>query len=58
MASTNDITGDKLQTKSVTTSYIEGWERIFGEKPSKQVERDMEKIHNELMAEIELGSEQ
>lgn len=34
MTSTNDITGDKLITKSSTDSYRDGWDRIFGKKPS------------------------
>ena len=30
--STNDITGDKLQSKTTTDAYRDGWEVIFGKK--------------------------
>ena len=30
--STNDITGDKLQSKTTTDAYRDGWEAIFGKK--------------------------
>jgi hypothetical protein len=28
----NDITGDKLITKTASTAYRDGWDRIFGRK--------------------------
>lgn len=30
--SMNDITGDKLVTKSSTEAYRDGWDRIFGDR--------------------------
>lgn len=36
MASTNDITGDKLITKSASDSYRDGWDRIFGKKKNEK----------------------
>ncbi len=40
MATTNDITGDSLVTKSSTDTYRDGWDRIFGKKrkPFKSTE--------------------
>jgi hypothetical protein len=35
MASTNDITGDSIQTGIVSNEYREGHETIFGKKPPK-----------------------
>ena len=32
MATTNDITGDSIQTKTNTEQYRDGWDRIFGKK--------------------------
>jgi hypothetical protein len=33
MSSINEITGDKIQTKGVTTdAYRDSWDRIFGKK--------------------------
>lgn len=32
MATTNDITGDSIQTKTNTDQYRDGWDRIFGKK--------------------------
>jgi hypothetical protein len=32
--SRNDITGDALVSKSATESYRDGWDRIFGKKPT------------------------
>jgi hypothetical protein len=39
VTTTNDITGDKLQTKPTTDKFREGWEHIFGQK-NKQSELD------------------
>ena len=30
MSSTNDITGDSIQTKPASKDYSDGWERIYG----------------------------
>lgn len=35
--STNDITGDKLQTKTTTDAYRDGWEKIFGKKDKRPI---------------------
>ena len=35
MATTNDITGDSIQTGVVTEEYRSGHETIFGKKPPK-----------------------
>lgn len=32
MATTNEITGDSIQTKTNTEQYRDGWDRIFGKK--------------------------
>jgi hypothetical protein len=32
--STNDITGDKLTTGVSTDKYRQGWDAIFGQKPT------------------------
>jgi len=32
MATSNDITGDSIQTKTNTDQYRDGWDRIFGKK--------------------------
>jgi len=32
MASKNDITGDEIKTKASTSSYEDGWDRIFGRR--------------------------
>jgi len=32
MASKNDITGDEIKSKASTSSYEDGWDRIFGKK--------------------------
>ena len=32
MAATNDITGDKIQTKPPNIDYLEGWDRIFNKE--------------------------
>lgn len=34
MASKNDITGDEIKTKAITSSYEDGWDRIFGRRES------------------------
>ncbi len=52
----NDITGDKIATKSSTDDYRDGWDRIFGKK--KVVTPDeaakAEKFKQELEEELEL----
>ena len=42
--STNDITGDKLQTKTTTDAYRDGWEAIFGKKDA---ENELDKTEKE-----------
>lgn len=41
MATSNDITGDAIQSKPTTDLYRDGWERIFG-KRSHTVKPDSE----------------
>lgn len=36
MATTNDITGDSIQTKTNNQQYRDGWDRIFGKKTKQQ----------------------
>lgn len=43
MATTNDITGDKLITKPTTNEYAEGWDRIFGKTQYEQYKQVSEK---------------
>lgn len=33
----NDVTGDAIQTKTVTDKYRDGWDRIWGNKNKKQI---------------------
>lgn len=45
MTSKNDITGDSIRTKGVTTdAYRDSWERIFGKKES--LNRGMDNFGN------------
>ena len=32
MAAKNDITGDEIKSKTATSAYEDGWDRIFGNK--------------------------
>ena len=43
MATTNDITGDKITSKTNTDKYRENWDRIFGKKPVPEVLENQEK---------------
>jgi len=36
----NDITGDSIQTKSLSDAYRDGWDRIFGEKKKREAVLD------------------
>jgi FAD/FMN-containing dehydrogenase len=36
MATTNDITGDAIQTGVVTNSYRDNWEKIWGKKTPQE----------------------
>lgn len=38
----NDITGDSILTKSSTEKYRDNWEKIFGNKNSKDLTKDKE----------------
>lgn len=43
--SKNDITGDKIQSRTVTKAFEEGFERIFGKKEEPKnspVEKEIE----------------
>ena len=41
MATTNDVTGDKIKTKSNSEKYKDGWDRIFGEKKEEVREDEL-----------------
>ena len=36
MPAKNDVTGDRIVSKSSNAKYAEGWERIFGKKKLRQ----------------------
>ena len=38
MASSNDITGDTIQSRASTDLYRDNWERIFGKKRTEKSE--------------------
>ena len=38
MASYNDITGDKIATRTVTKEYGDNWDKIFGKKSKTEKE--------------------
>ena len=50
MASKNDITGDEIKSKTASTSYEDGWDRIFGNK-----EKTLEDIANEHPNDKQFG---
>lgn len=52
MASSNDITGDKLQSKSTTQSYRDNWDLIFSKKSDEKSD-SINKDLNPLSEEIE-----
>jgi hypothetical protein len=41
MASYNDITGDKIATRTITKDYEDNYDRIFGKKKDKVVEPEV-----------------
>jgi hypothetical protein len=53
MPTTNDVTGDSIQTKQATDKYREGWETIFGKKePAKSgssLIQSMKFLHTHLL---------
>lgn len=42
MSTTNDVTGDALVSKPTTDAYAQGWDRIFGRKPTPVERKDLE----------------
>lgn len=38
----NDITGDRIATRSATDKFREGWDGVFGKKPCGKCPRDTE----------------
>ena len=40
MATSNDITGDAIQSKPSTDLYRDGWERIFGARAKTEPKPD------------------
>ena len=51
MATTNDITGDAIQTGVVTNSYRDNWDLIWGKKTPQ--EKDDAKAEDEAFDSIE-----
>lgn len=51
MATTNDITGDSIQTGVVTNAYRDNYDLIFGKKSPK--ERDDAKAEDEAFNSID-----
>ena len=37
MAAKNDITGDEIKSKTTSSAYEDGWDRIFGKKKEPSV---------------------
>ena len=44
MATTNPITGDKIQTKNVSEAYRDNYDRIFSKKPTKEQEEALDEL--------------
>jgi len=42
MVARNDVTGDKIQTKTTTKEYRDGWDAIYGEANRLKESRDKE----------------
>lgn len=40
MASTNDVTGDKLQSKSTTKNYRDNWDLIYNKSKNEKLNQD------------------
>jgi hypothetical protein len=40
MASTNDVTGDKLQSKSTTKKYRDNWDLIYNKSQDEKLNKD------------------
>jgi len=52
MAAKNDITGDEIKTKTNTSAYEDGWDRIFGKKePSVREKIDSRMDHLQQLME-------
>jgi hypothetical protein len=50
--SKNDITGDKIQTKSPSKAFDEGFDRIFGKSDNRTHEDRLEAITQLLDSEV------
>ena len=48
MATTNDITGNTIQTKGVTDAYRDGWDRIFGQKKREAALAELAQLSQDL----------
>lgn len=48
MATTNNITGDTIQTKGVTDAYRSGWDRIFGKKKREAALNELVQLSQDL----------
>jgi hypothetical protein len=54
MATTNDITGDRLVTKRLSEQGVENLEKIFGKKELKKRDNEYwEKLEQETKARLE-----
>jgi hypothetical protein len=51
MATTNDITGDSIQTGVITDTYRNNWELIWGKKTPK--EKDDAKAEDEAFDDLQ-----
>lgn len=49
MAAINNITGDEIKTKANSSTYQEGWERIF----DKKRELEQEEINKSYAVDVE-----
>lgn len=48
MSSRNDITGDKMQTRTSTDAYRAGWDAVFSKK-----ETDDKEVHEQWQRDAE-----
>ena len=57
MAAKNDITGDEIKSKTATSAYEDGWDRIFGKKEEKESEvRDKIKSRMDHLQQLMEGN--
>ena len=56
MATTNDITGDAIQTGTVTNAYRDNWDLIWGKKTPQ--EKDDAKAEDEAFEQVDKSNTQ